>query len=80
MDLLARRMLHKVVHERRDRGLTTVMVSHALPDVAQLCDRVAVLSGGRLTYLGWIDELLDHGDAAHSFEEALEPLYAGECS
>jgi peptide/nickel transport system ATP-binding protein len=33
---------------RRERGLTYVLVSHNLAVIAQLCDRVAIMNGGRI--------------------------------
>jgi peptide/nickel transport system ATP-binding protein len=33
---------------RRERGLTYLLVSHNLAVIAQLCERVAVMSGGRI--------------------------------
>ena len=33
---------------RRERGLTYLMVSHDLPVVAHLCDRVGIMQGGRI--------------------------------
>lgn len=33
---------------RRDRGLTYLMVSHDLPVVAHLCDRIGIMQGGRI--------------------------------
>ncbi|MFJ6114582.1 ABC transporter ATP-binding protein [Agrococcus sediminis] len=36
------------IREMRKRGLTILLVEHNLPIVAQLCDRVAVVSGGQI--------------------------------
>jgi len=48
---------------RRD-GSTVFFTSHALPDVAELCDRMAVLHRGRLVFAGTPDELVrNHGGA-----------------
>ncbi len=57
MDLTARRLLRDVVRQRRDQGASVVLVSHALDDVEQLCDRVAVLCNGRLSLIGSVSEL-----------------------
>ncbi len=37
-----------VVGHLRDEGRTILMVSHSLSDIERVCDRVAVLSGGRI--------------------------------
>ena len=43
MDLLARRMLHEVVRQRRAAGQAVLLVSHSVPDVVELCDLALVL-------------------------------------
>jgi ABC-2 type transport system ATP-binding protein len=77
MDLSARRLLQEVLLQRKARGLTAILVSHALPDVQRLCDRVAVLRGGRTVFVGPMSDLTtpqgDHEPAA--LETALEPFY-----
>jgi ABC-2 type transport system ATP-binding protein len=74
LDLLGRRLVHEVIAERRQRGRTVILVSHALSDVAALCDRVAVLVGGRLSFLGALTELTA---GARPLEQAMQELYAG---
>jgi ABC-2 type transport system ATP-binding protein len=78
--LSARRLLRETIRETRAAGKTVILVSHALADVAELCDRVAVLRSGRIQYLGAPQELAPRLDAAISFEEALQPLYEGSCA
>jgi ABC-2 type transport system ATP-binding protein len=80
MDLPARRLLDEVIAERRDAGHTVILVSHALADVRRLCDRIAVLRGGRVAYMGTVaglagQEMDDNDDAP--LESAVEALYAG---
>jgi ABC-2 type transport system ATP-binding protein len=77
MDLPARRLLDEVIRERRAQGHSVVLVSHALTDVERLCDRVAVLRGGRLVFEGTVDELAGRSTcgAESSLESAVEPLY-----
>lgn len=78
MDLSARRLLHEVIEERRKRGYSVILVSHALADVGRLCDSVCVLRGGRVAYLGRTADLApDTSPEPSSLEEAVEPLYAG---
>ena len=69
LDLGGRRLLRDVVRDMKARGRTVVLVSHVLAEVEQLCDRVAVLSGGRLRYLGPLADL-------RPLEESLSKLYA----
>ncbi|HKI38142.1 MAG TPA: ABC transporter ATP-binding protein [Gemmataceae bacterium] len=74
LDLLGRRLVHEVIGERRKQGRTVILVSHALSDVAALCDRVAVLVGGRLNFLGPLASLTA---GARPLEQAVQELYAG---
>ncbi|HVC95180.1 MAG TPA: ABC transporter ATP-binding protein [Pirellulales bacterium] len=77
MDLFARRLVHETIREQRRRGRSVILVSHAIGDVEQLCDRVAVLREGKLVFDGQIDELTHsaEGAATGPLERALEPLY-----
>ena len=77
LDLTARLLLEEIVAEQRQAGKTVLIVSHALGEVAQVCDRLAVLVEGRLAYLGSLDALLDDPVTGRrrSLEAALEPLY-----
>lgn len=38
----------QLVHEARDSGLAVILVSHQIPDIVELCDRVIVLRLGRV--------------------------------
>ncbi len=84
MDLPARRLLDDVIRERRQQGHAVILVSHGLADVRRLCDRIAVLRGGRVAYLGTIAELAGSEPLADEeqgpLESAVEALYAGATS
>ena len=77
LDLSARLLLQEVVAEQRRVGKTVLVVSHALGEVAQVCDRLAVLVEGRLAYLGSLASLLQDPDQGceRSLEAALGPIY-----
>jgi ABC-2 type transport system ATP-binding protein len=77
LDLNGRLLLHNLVTEQRRAGKTVLVVSHALGEVAQICDRLAVLVDGRLAYLGALAALLRDPETGgqRSIEEALRPLY-----
>ena len=51
-DLSFQRKCMGKMTEVAGEGRTVLFVSHAMPAVSQLCDRVLVLTGGRLTYDG----------------------------
>ena len=77
LDLHARQILGDVINAHRDAGKTVVVVSHALGQVARVCDRLAVLVAGRLVHLGPIDELLidPATGLSRSLDDALAPIY-----
>jgi ABC-2 type transport system ATP-binding protein len=77
LDLHARQLLWDTITRFRDTGKTVILVSHSLADVAQVCDRVAVLVQGRLAYLDSLDALVNGQSAGPSLslESALEPIY-----
>ena len=58
LDPLGRREFRDLILECKDRGTTVVFSSHILPDVELICDRVAVLSQGRIARSGPLDDLL----------------------
>lgn len=79
LDQFGRKLIHEVVSRQRKAGRTTLLVSHHLPDVARLCDRVAVIRNGSLLHLGPIGELTAAtvDEASESLESALLDFYAG---
>jgi ABC-2 type transport system ATP-binding protein len=58
LDPLGRRLIRDVILEERARGTTVLFCTHIIPDVEALCDRVAVLVGGRLVREGSVQDLL----------------------
>jgi ABC-type glutathione transport system ATPase component len=44
---------------QREYGLTYLFISHSMPLVRYLCDRVAVMRGGRLVELGDCQQVCD---------------------
>jgi ABC-2 type transport system ATP-binding protein len=74
LDLLGRRLVHEVIGERRQQGRSVILVSHALSDVAALCDRVAVLVGGRISHLGPLASL---ATGSRPLEQAVQEIYTG---
>jgi ABC-2 type transport system ATP-binding protein len=79
LDLLGRELLREVVNETRAAGRTVLLVSHALPEVAEVCDELAVIVGGRVAYQGDIDALTRQPDGSRrTLELALRGLYTQE--
>jgi ABC-2 type transport system ATP-binding protein len=60
MDPHARSTTWQLVRELRARGVTVLLTTHAMDEAEQLCDRVAIITAGRLAALGSPAELTQH--------------------
>ena len=80
LDLEGRRLLRDAAAEVRSRGGSVLLVSHVLTEVEQLCDRVGVMIGGRLAYVGPLAEFVQHPtkEKTRSLEQALQQFYIRE--
>jgi ABC-2 type transport system ATP-binding protein len=68
LDPIGRRQVRDLIASLRAGGTTVFFSSHIIADIEVLCDRVAILSRGRLTHLGRLDELREGGDVAGHLE------------
>jgi ABC-2 type transport system ATP-binding protein len=59
LDPLGRRLVRDVIHDLKEKGKTVFFSTHILSDAEALCDRVALLRGGKLAATGRLDEILD---------------------
>jgi ABC-2 type transport system ATP-binding protein len=77
LDLTGRQLLQEIVAQERKAGKSVLLVSHALGEVTQVCDRLAVLVEGRIAYLGSLASLLRDPVTSRerSLEAALAPFY-----
>jgi ABC-2 type transport system ATP-binding protein len=60
MDPHARATTWNLVRDLRERGVTVLLTTHAMDEAETLCDRVAIIAGGRLAALGSPSELTRH--------------------
>jgi len=58
LDPLGRQLVRNLILSERKRGTTILFSSHIISDVEAVCERVAVLVGGRLVRAGSVAELL----------------------
>ena len=56
LDPLGRKDVRDLIAEQRERGKTVFFSTHILPDVEQLCDRVALIVRGEVRSIGRIEE------------------------
>jgi ABC-2 type transport system ATP-binding protein len=65
LDPQARRHLWALVRTLRDRGHTVVLTTHYMEEAEELCDRVAIMDGGRIIALdtpqALVDQLIGRG-------------------
>ncbi|HTE14592.1 MAG TPA: ABC transporter ATP-binding protein [Burkholderiales bacterium] len=77
LDPRARILLKRKLKALRDGGKTIFFTSHALADVEEMCDRVAVIDGGILRFAGTPAELMRTQNAG-TMEAAFMTLTAPE--
>lgn len=58
LDPLARAQVKDIIIDARAKGRTTFLSSHILSDMEELCDRVAVLHGGKIMFIGKPSDLI----------------------
>lgn len=76
LDVFARRELWAIIKKLQKR-VTIILTSHYLEEIENLCDRVAILSQGKLLQTGTIAEIKQRTNA-ESFEDAFIKLVEGE--
>jgi ABC-2 type transport system ATP-binding protein len=69
LDPHARRETWALIAGLRERGLTVVLVTHFMDEVERLCDRVALIHGGRVMALGTPDDLRGERGLEDAFVE-----------
>jgi ABC-2 type transport system ATP-binding protein len=77
LDPVGRRVVRDLLRELRSSEVAVVLSSHLLSEVELVCDRVAILVGGRIVARGTPAELaqprgveVETGDGVRSFPEA----------
>ena len=72
LDIFARRELWNIIQKLKNH-VTIILTSHYLEEIENLCDRVAILSNGRLLQSGSIEEI-KHTTNTKNFEDAFIKL------
>jgi ABC-2 type transport system ATP-binding protein len=78
LDLYGRQLVAELIRGQRELGRSAILITHALTDVENLCDRVGVILNGRLIHVGPTQELLKdpkRKGQSRSLEAALTQLY-----
>lgn len=77
LDPLARAQVKSLVSAARAEGRTVFLSSHILSDMEELCDRVAILHGGKIMFIGKPSELLTMQGKPY-LEQAFLSLIGGQ--
>ena len=62
LDPIGTRQIKDLILELKKRGKTILLCSHLLADVEDVCDRIAILYGGKIQAEGQVKELLQQTD------------------
>ena len=72
LDIQMRRELHDHIREIRAAGRAVLLATHDMDEAAQLCDRIAVIAGGRIIATGTPADLI--AGSGGSLEEVILKL------
>ena len=78
MDPVGAKQIKDLIADLGRRGKTVLLCTHQLSDVEDLCDRVAIMFGGRVRAEGTCDELLAQEDRTTIRTAALPPAVVAE--
>lgn len=76
LDPRARAELKAIIRQLKEMGKTVLISSHILPELAQICDRVAIMEQGRVIAAGPVEEITALQDGSQLVQ--LEMLENGE--
>ncbi len=76
LDVMSTRTVRETISALRAAGCCVLLSSHNMGEVEQLCDRIAVIVGGRLQALGTADDLR-RATGCQSLEDAFVTLVQG---
>jgi ABC-2 type transport system ATP-binding protein len=65
LDPAGMRDMRRLIRRLADEGITVLLSSHQLPEVQELCDRVAIVDSGRVVYEGALADLRRQGGAGY---------------
>lgn len=71
LDPIGARQMKDSILNQRDRGRTVLLCSHLLSDVQAICDRVAIISQGKLQKFGTVRELVGPSQTFEVFAEGM---------
>ena len=76
LDVFARRELWGIIKKLKN-SVTIILTSHYLEEIENLCDRVAILSKGKLLHTDTIDGI-KQSTGSNNFEDAFIKIVEGK--
>ncbi|HSX49578.1 MAG TPA: ATP-binding cassette domain-containing protein [Cellvibrio sp.] len=73
LDVITTRAVRKLLHELKQQGRCVIFSSHLMHEVSGLCDRIIVISHGKILADGNLEVILDAGKS-HNLEDAFVNL------
>jgi len=75
LDPIGRKEVRDLILRLREKGKTVFMNTHILHDVELVCDRVAIIAGGRIRYEGAIQDFVAAGERVTDLLVASVPAH-----
>ena len=76
LDLEGRLFVRNLVKEQKSQGKSVLFVSHVLSEMELFCDRIGIIVGGKIAYLGALSDLLNlPSGATRPLEAAVTGFY-----
>jgi len=73
LDPAGMRDMRLLIRRLAGEGITVLLSSHQLPEVQELCDRVAIVNSGRVVYEGALADLRRQGGAGYLLRSTDDP-------
>jgi ABC-2 type transport system ATP-binding protein len=77
LDPAGMRDMRLLIRRLAGEGITVLLSSHQLPEVQELCDRVAIVDSGRVVYEGALADLRRQGGAGYRLRTTDDSLALG---
>ena len=78
LDPAGMRDMRLLIRRLASEGITVLLSSHQLPEVQELCDRVAIVDSGRVVYEGALADLRRQGGAGYRLRTSDDARCAGD--
>lgn len=77
LDPKSARLMQDIFRQLSRRGATVFLSTHLLPIAERMCDRIAIIDGGRIVAMGTVEELHRGADVSQTLEDIFLHLTGG---